>query len=226
MMFEVMETHDHVGQPPRLAIRIATEKPYSCLLTLSFHVQLTAGHVTVNDFTVPSGGDCADMIGPAVGAQDLDLPAGRYALAVSHRDTTDTYRLDITDTSIAVAGSGFVSWPSEFRAWRYPPNSFAVACGATDDASWICDDARRMLLLEPGITPVSMPRTGRNPYGTAGNAHWYNESPHVYRYALRADYDRVVADITAFHDRVIGRQAGTTITVTTWLGERWWTATP
>ena len=45
MMFKVTEIHDPVGQPPRLAIRVATEKPYSRLLPMSFHVQVTGDSI-------------------------------------------------------------------------------------------------------------------------------------------------------------------------------------
>lgn len=126
------------------------------------------------------------MIYPAMGVHHLDLSPGRYVLAISHRDTTDTYGLDVTDTSIATTGTGSVSAPTARFAWRYPRNSFAVGCNATDDAARICDDAIRMLSLEPGITPMSLPPAGRNPYGQGG-IHFHIDSPHLYRYARRAD---------------------------------------
>jgi hypothetical protein len=168
----------------------------------------------VSDFTVPGPGvGCPAAVGLASGGRPLDVAPGTYELAIVHLDTTDTYRVVVSDTLVQIDGVGRISAPAATSLWRFPPNSFAVRCGTMDDSIWICDDLRRMLLQMPGITPFVFPATAVSPYGGVSNGWWYNTEPDIYRYAPPAYYARVIAAINAFHDRELGRHAGTTFLV-------------
>jgi hypothetical protein len=220
MMFDIQEFHEHPGTPPVLQIAIGTERPYPCQLPLLFSAEVAGSRITVSDFAVPGGPiACAAVVISAVGTRRLDIDTGRYELVITHRDTTDRYHVVISDTAIAIVGGGFISWPTAPLIWRVRPNSFSTTCGTLDDASWICDDVRRLVLLEPGITAFALPPGGASPYGAASGAYWYNEPPRVYRYASRRDFDRARAAILGYYQRLVGRQEGMGVRIRTWLGE-------
>ncbi|MDO9695219.1 MAG: hypothetical protein Q7W56_10830 [Candidatus Latescibacteria bacterium] len=109
---------------PQLLLSVETPLEYECSnIDLVLRVTTIPGvvEVAIGGLRYPTVGDTA--IGPATYEGPLDLATGAYRLDFRRKDFVSTYRLDITEDWITVAGDdGDVAVPLQRRVARLRSN--------------------------------------------------------------------------------------------------------
>jgi len=201
---------------PRIVLAVSTAKAFGCLgFYIDHDLWLARDTLYLELHGVTTGSDlCMTAMGPASLSRELPLRNGRLPLLVSYRGNSDRLMLDISDSATIVTGldSGVVE-ADERPRWRSPRNSFYLAC--SDRGSGFCDDVRRWLVRQPGISLDSFPAGGINPYRPEDYAA---EGRIFYRYHTPAALERV-RQCFASIEAQIREAVGVGIDVETWRGE-------
>jgi hypothetical protein len=83
----------------------------------------------------------------------------------------------------------------------------------------VCAELWRLLVDEPGITPIDIPRAGRNPFEPFGLGG--ETTARYFRAASPASIARMRRDVQRFYDANVGRRLGYVVGFVHWTGERW-----
>lgn len=230
VVFSVGESFADRAGRTRLLLQVVTEKKYPCASPVTARRTKQGDTITVDQWRYsPSRIFCEGEDGPAYGEIPLGVDAGRYTIAIRHLGAEDRYRVTITGDAIRVAPlrTPTVSILRDTLAWRFPRNSFAVACGTTEKNAWMCAEVFRMLATSPGITPVEIPAVGLNPFGnaTGDRGNWHNERLRYFR-TDPSNMSRVRRDVQRFYDAYVGPRNGYSITIIPWTNDRWFTQSP
>ena len=226
--FSVAESFADAAGRTKVLLSVSTEKVYPCLLPLAARMVRAGGAVVLDRWNIPPVVVCAEMVGSASGTITLPWDVGTHRLVIRHLGVEDQYRVTITSDAIRVApedAPGGASILRDTLVWRVPRNSFAVRCGTTELNAWVCAELYRMLARTPGIEPIDIPLTGRDPYGdrSASYGHWHNERTRYYRTVGRRDMPRLRGALQRFYDAYVGRRQGYSITIDDWTGQPWFT---
>jgi len=201
---------------PRIVLAVSTAKEFGCLgFYIDHDLWLARDTLYLELHGVTTGSDlCMTAMGPASLSRELPLRNGRLPLLVSYRGNSDRLRLDISDSATIVTGldSGVVE-ADERPRWRSPRNSFYLAC--SDRGGGFCDDVRRWLVRQPGISPNSFPAGGINPYRPEDYAA---EGRIFYRYDKPRSFELLRQCFASMEDQI--REAvGVSVGLETWRGE-------
>ena len=226
--FSVAEGFADAAGRTKILLSASTEKPYHCLLPLTARMVRAGDAVVLDRWSISPVVVCAEMVGSAFGTITLPWDVGTHRLVIRHLGAEDQYRVTVTSDAVRVAPEdvrGGVSILQDTLVWRIPRNSFAVRCGTTELNAWVCAELYRMLARTPGIEPIDIPLTGRDPYGdrSAGYGHWHNERTRYYRTVGPRDMPRLQAALQQFYDAYVGRRLGYSITIDDWTGQQWFT---
>lgn len=210
-----------LGRPPALVFAMETLRQYSCLgfgIEHSFQQQDDTLRVKLLGVRGPEG-LCPSALGPATLTRELHLEAGRYAVLISYRSTTEDFTLVLTDSSTALTAihSTFVEGDTRVH-WRFPPRSFALSCENVEVALPVCDDVEHWLVRQRGIAHRPFPPTGLNPYWP-----YPTRSPDrrvdVFSYSQDPVLEVVRRCFAQVAERI--REAvGVALTITTWTGDQ------
>lgn len=203
------------GADPRIVLAVSTANQFGCLAHIDHELWLVRDtlYLDLHGATTPSD-FCMDMMGPPNLSRELPLRNGRFPLLVSYRGNSDRLMLDISDTATMVTGldSGVVE-ADERPRWRNPRNSFYLAC--SDRGGGFCDDVRRWLVRQPGISQASFPAGGINPYRPEDYA---TEGRIFYRYDKQPSFELLRQCFASIEDQI--REAvGVSVGLETWRGE-------
>lgn len=148
---------------PRIALSVETVRHYSCAnYAIESQVTRVGDTIRVALTGVNRPTTCLTAFGPAVGRVSLDVPPGRYMLAVSRFAESERFVIDISDTTLTLRRASdqrFIQ-PDTTTFWRPHPRSFFVSCG-TPNVPDLCSDLRTWLLRQSGVTERAIPAAGR-----------------------------------------------------------------
>ena len=226
--FSIFESYADSSGRTRVLLDASTEKPYGCLLPLVARMARTTDTVVLDQWNIPPVFACPSAMGPASGRIRLPWDVGTHTLVIRHLGAEDRYRIIISTDAIRVAPDGTpgrASILSDTLVWRFPRNSFAVRCGTIDLHAWVCAELFRLLDRTPGIEPVDIPLSGRDPFGDrfGDYGHWHNEPARYFRTVGPRNFPRLERELQSFYDAYVGRRLGYSITVGDWTGRRWFT---
>jgi hypothetical protein len=239
IVFSVDESFADPTGHTRIVLHARTEKGARCYATLGARVATRGDTITIDRWHLSAGDICLDDNSePPSGIIPVPLEEGRHLLAIAHLGAVDRYRLTITSDAIRVApiGTQRVSVLRDSTLlWRFPRNSLALRCDTGEHTAWMCAEVFHLLADEPGLVPIGIPPTGRNPY----DQRWFGEYDgngdeplRYFRVTTPASYARLVGDIQRLHDTYAGRRVGFSVSIRRWTGESWrveratWAAAP
>ncbi|MGH8621857.1 MAG: hypothetical protein ACRET3_06940 [Burkholderiales bacterium] len=136
-----------------------------------------------------------DAVGPAHHWTRLDLVAGSYDLAIQAGDSTDRYRLTITDSLITITGApGRFSTPVPAARWRFPRHGMHVLCERGQYPVSACLELFAALEAA-GIARLTYPPPARPPRYYAGDdtADEPDDRVRYYRYGDQQALERALA---------------------------------
>jgi len=218
--FSLAEVAGDNGGEPQMGFSFRTGHVNSCLLDLLAEYRVRADTITLGPFRMPQGPVlCAQAFGPATGGRSVALAPGRYVLRIVHADKSDQYSIVVTDSTITTVPTRapLVTRVSDTLQWRVRRNTFALSCGAYEDAPWLCADAVRAVLSTKGIVPLATPAAGHHPYSGQGG-FYHNEPLHYFHYSTFEDYQHAMESAFSVYEKIIGRQVGYALTFTDWRG--------
>ncbi|HEV7706431.1 MAG TPA: hypothetical protein VGO46_19195, partial [Gemmatimonadaceae bacterium] len=218
--FSLVESPGRNGGDPSTHLSYETTHKYSCLLPLTAEYRVHSDTMQLGPFRLPDGPvDCPAAVGPAAGDRSVALALGRHILSVNHAGSTDVYSIVVTDTTIAIVPTRApaVSVTFDTLRMRVRRNSFALACGAFEDAPWLCADAVRAIRSTKGIHQLPVLPLMQYPF-SGSSGYWHNEPPFFFRYSDFADYQRALSSAFTVYEKVIGRQQGSGLTFSEWRG--------
>lgn len=169
IIFLIREIHgfefDVVGEP-QMALYLLTDRTYPCRgYTIEGDVGVAGSVITVRLDGIREPALCFEQSQPAEGRQVLDVGPGTWTLRFTHEDRASEYTLTIDDEAIAVAGdeSG-LAVPDFPLFWRYPVDSFALACDRAGGYPDICAELNDSVAATPGVAPFEFGAEGGIPY--------------------------------------------------------------
>ena len=228
IVLTIAESYADASGRTRILLDASTEKPYNCLLPLAARMTRTADTVVLDQWSIPPVSVCPAAIGPAYGRIRLPWDIGTHTLVIRHHGAEDRYRVIVSTDAIRMApddAPGHASISTDTLLWRLPRNSFAVRCGTIDLNAWVCAELFRLLGRTPGIEPVDIPLSGRDPFGDrfADYGHWHNEPTRYFRTVGQRNIPRLERELQSFYDAYVGRRLGYSIIIWDWTGHRWFT---
>jgi hypothetical protein len=227
----LIEVIGQSGQMPRTVLRLASVEEYGCIgfgiaHTLERRADTLA--LRLHGIDPPRGHLCPSAMSPAVMSSVQALNPGRYVLVVSAGDDESRFILTVTDSSLGVATrrASFAVATEEVR-WRYPRNGFALRCSEAAVRRGVCAEVQGWLLRLPGVTRVTFPPGGLNPFGYHPSPRrpdaTFPPEPAVFRSAnpaamaaIRRCFPSIEEQIGTENGVTLEIQTATGLTVSTW----------
>lgn len=146
-----------------LFLNLATEKiypTYNCELNSTVEIEGNAITVEIENVLIPAVGPT--LLGPATFSADISLPDGEYQLTIKHKDTEDSYILEITRSRIQVNPviQTFTLFGQPNTLYRVPENVIWIysghynRIGCEDNQQYI--ESRERFFNEPEISDLQV----------------------------------------------------------------------
>ena len=224
LVFQIEEGHlnDAAISEPRIILSMVTDKTYPCCnWSIRYKTLVQDNEISIDLSGIFAPEVCFTAIGPATSRSFLDISTGEYSVYFSYRNLTDSYSLNVTDSSIEITEhtSRFTKPKSELL-WRHPPKSFAYLCGTTTETSWMCEDFLDTLLGEVDLEEFQFPDSGEIPYPCSSAGHHYDAPTRYFFYEKDEDFDKAGEILRSYTQDVIVPQLGIGISLIGWKNER------
>ncbi len=226
LQFGISESYEKydVPSPPQIFLNLKTEKIYGCVnYQISYTATIKNGTVDVRISGVTIPEICLTALGPATAKTSLDLSNGNYKLVLHSGDFSNTYNLSVSDRSISIDQSSYPETQPLYRLyWRYPQNSFVYMCGTLTEDSTICTDFLDTLKSKIDLQEFVFPDSGKIPYPTASDGHYYDMPAKYFYYKNETDFDKIGDIMKEYQDKYLQNKTGYGISVVNWMNKSYY----
>lgn len=223
IQFGISESYANYNLPshPQIFLSLKTEKIYGCMnyqIANTITIKNGTVDVRISGITVPE--ICLTALGPATAKTSLDLPNGNYKLVLHSGTFSNSYNLSVTDRSISIDPSSYSETQPLYRLyWRYPPTSFVYVCGTLTQDSTICTDFLDTLKSKMDLQEFVFPDSGKVPYPTASDGHYYDMPAKYFYYKNDAAFDKIGDIMKEYKVKYLSNKTGYGISIINWMNK-------
>ena len=226
LLFNFSESYENYNKPgiPVIYFNLKTEKEYGCVnYNISTEIRLSGNNLDVYIKGIQEPNICLTAIGPATSSSSLDIPAGNYKLILHDENFSDTYDFSVSDKSITIDQSNYTETKPMYRVnWRYPKNSFVYLCGSLTEDSSICNDFLDTLKSRISLQEFSFPDSGKIPYPTASQGHYYDMPARYFYYKDETDFNKIGEILKNYKDNYLQNKSGYGIQIINWFNKKFY----
>jgi len=223
IQFSISESYEKYDVPstPQIILSLKTEKIYGCMnyqIANTSTIKNGTVDVRISGVIIPE--ICLTALGPATAETRLDLPNGNYKLILHSGNFSNSYNLSIADRSISIDQSTYSETQPLYRLyWRYPPNSFVYMCGTLLQDSTISTDFLDTLKSKIDLQEFVFPDSGKVPYPTASDGHYYDMPAKYFYYKSETDFDKIGNIMKDYKAKYLSNKTGYGISIVSWMNK-------
>ncbi len=208
---------------PQIYLSLNTEIEQPCInYRIETSIELLHNTIVVSLAGMIVPRICFDAIGPATSRNALPLPEGRYNFDIRLNGKSDSYRLDVNDSAIALEPiRANFTYSENYEYWRYPENTFAFVCGTFTTDTMLYYEFADSLRHLPHVAEFALGNQMVSPYPSSSQGYYRDFATKLYRYEVEADFDSAGALLQRFVDDKIRGTSGNGIYLLNWRSKQY-----